>query len=157
MVVTMRTSRKLIGTMMFLVLSICSGCSSEAFNVLNPYDVTPETELGERTNKALLGDSGNRNEIDEARRAAEVMGAYRRAQAPQPIYPVRQPGEVRLMWIPDHLNQFGDLVPAHYYFLKVLDERWAVQDGAELQEQLKQAGASGGGTITPFVYGKPRQ
>jgi hypothetical protein len=40
------------------------------------------------------------------------------------------------MWVPDHLNAHGDLVPAHYYYLKVLQDRWALQDAFELQGQL---------------------
>ena len=47
-----------------------------------------------------------------------------------------QPAVVRLMWIPDHLNNSGDLIPAHYYYLKVLNERWAVTDAFDLEKQL---------------------
>ena len=87
-----------------------------------------------------------------ARQALEVMGTYRRAMAPQPYYPVIQPAEVRLMWIPDHLNKFGDLVPAHYYYLNVLGDRPAVQDAFEVESQLGATSkAIGGGGPAPVA------
>jgi hypothetical protein len=53
------------------------------------------------------------------------------------------------MWIPDHLNKSGDLVPAHYYYVKVLNDRWAVQDAFELEQQL---GSTKEASSMPFVY-----
>jgi hypothetical protein len=85
------------------------------------------------------------------------MGAYRRAQAPQPIYPVVRPAEIRLMWIPDHLNRLGDLVPAHYYYLRVLSESFEVQDAFDNERILnatKPIGYTGGaGTAAPAAAG----
>lgn len=151
------------------------GCYTSASNVadqLNPY-ADPYEELGQRDTSSISG-GGNGKKATQARHALEVMGAYRRAQAPQPIYPVVQPAEVRLMWVPDHLNRFGDLVPAHYYYLRVLNDRWGVQDAFDIERQLEDggnlntAGGGGGGgggaaapsrpaegegsTTTPWVY-----
>lgn len=114
-------------------LMLCS-CTSIG-NVLNPFyePPTPEALLGENNDRAI---SGQAERAETARTALEHMATYRRAQLPQPTYPVMQPAVVRLMWVPDHLNRLGDLVPAHYYYLKVLKERWAVQDSFELESQL---------------------
>lgn len=139
------------------VLSICVllgavGCSSSAGDLLNPYaESAPESTLGERSNRALLDGDGHGSKSEAARHALDVMGSYRRAQAPQPTYPVVQPAEVRLMWVPDHLNRAGDLVPAHYYYLRVLNDRWAVQDAFDLERQLHQ-GSNGAGSATPWIY-----
>lgn len=151
------------------------GCYTSASGIadqLNPY-ADPYEELGQRDTTAISGGGAGKKAI-QARHAIEVMGAYRRAQAPQPTYPVVQPAEVRLMWVPDHLNRFGDLVPAHYYYLRVLNDRWAVQDAYDIERQLEDGGRlnSGGGgggggggapaaapreetegsTATPWVY-----
>lgn len=138
------------------------GCSSQKFEALNPFAENPEKELGVRSNQAILEDGGTASGDEKARHSLEVMGSYRRAQAPQPAYPVVQPAEVRLMWVPDHLNKSGDLVPAHYYYLRVLNDRWAVQDAFEMEEQLN-AGSAGSGGLgggsggpTPWVYGNSK-
>jgi hypothetical protein len=55
------------------------------------------------------------------------------------------------MWVPDHLNKAGDLVPAHYYYLKVRDDYWAVQDAFEMERQLHEEDGSGS-SATPWVY-----
>lgn len=145
------------------------GCSTTAVEYLNPFrDPGPPDEyVGDPTNRAILEESGigsggnaGSNSSDNARAALEVMGSYRRQQPPQPTYPVVQPAEVRLMWVPDHLNKTGDLVPAHYYFLKVLDDRWAVQDAFDLETQLNAStpgGSSASGGATPWVYGEPEK
>jgi len=137
-----------------LIMPICfTGCSSSAFDSLNPYgESASEIEgYGERNNKVLLDNSGGKtSQAANARHALEVLGTYRSTQDPQPYYPVMQPAEVRLMWVPDHLNKSGDLVPAHYYYLKVLDDRWAVQDAFELEKQLGDSSDVSG---TPWVYG----
>lgn len=146
------------------------GCYTAASGIadqLNPY-ADPYEELGQRDTQAISGGGAGKKAI-QARHALEVMGAYRRTQAPQPVYPVVQPAEVRLMWVPDHLNRFGDLVPAHYYYLRVLNDRWAVQDAYDIEKQLEDGGrlypgggGGGGGsaaareaettTATPWVY-----
>lgn len=126
-------------------LLLCS-CGTMG-RVLNPF-YEPPTELaqmGERNDRALY------NENDKgysARAALEAMSSYQRANAPQPNNPVIQPAVVRLMWVPDHLNKNGDLVPAHYYYLKVLKDRWAVTDAFELEGQL---GSTRSGSNLPFV------
>lgn len=119
---------------------LLSGCSSMS-TVLNPFyeEPLPQAFLGEMNDKAI---SGGSNSEDSARKALEAMASYRRAQEPQPVNPVVQPAVVRLMWIPDHLNKNGDLVPAHYYYLKVLKDRWAVTDAFELEGQLSAGGSS---------------
>jgi hypothetical protein len=60
------------------------------------------------------------------------------------------PAVVRMMWIPDHLNSHGDLVPAHYYYLRVLRDRPAVTDAFELEAQLNTGAVSSGtGYVQP--------
>lgn len=125
-------------------------CSGNTPDMLNPYSESPPETLGERNNKAILGEgAGSANAADEARRALEVAASYQRTHAPQPYKPVVMPREVRLMWVPDHLNKAGDLVPAHYYYLRVLNDRWAVTDAFDIEQQLNQ-GSEGG--ATPWVY-----
>lgn len=130
------------------VLASLSACSS-AGNMLNPFYEPPEPValLGERNDHALGGGGTNEN---SARQALDAMASYRRAQDPQPTNPVVQPAVVRLMWIPDHLNKSGDLVPAHYYYLKVLKDRWAVTDAFELEAQLN--GPGGSSSNLPYVF-----
>ncbi|MCB0322080.1 MAG: hypothetical protein KDD69_00870 [Bdellovibrionales bacterium] len=142
---------------MLLLASLVSGCSvaGPVADELNPYgEGNSVSTLGARDNSAVLGASGGGSqEAERARHALEVMGSYRRAQAPQPVYPVIQPAEVRLMWIPDHLNIHGDLVPAHYYYLRVLNDRWAVQDAFEMESQLHGPGINYGGGGGAAAYG----
>lgn len=140
-----------------MIVGLLCSCSSSSLEVLNPYgtDNTEYTSYGKRDNSAILGNSGGRSsgQSENARHALEVIGTYRAAQDPQPYYPVMQPAEVRLMWVPDHLNKSGDLVPAHYFYLKVLDDRWAVQDAFEIEKQLS---TDNDGTATPWVYGNQK-
>jgi hypothetical protein len=133
----------------FLTVGAClafSGCAT-AGNLLNPFHEAPPPEayLGQRNDHALNEGS---TKTENARSALEAMASYRRAHAPAPYDPVVQPAVIRLMWVPDHLNRNGDLVPAHYYYLKVLNDRWAVQDAFELEKQL---GPSKRSSNIPFV------
>jgi hypothetical protein len=118
-----------------LALILCTVGCGRIGQVLNPFYEPPQPEalLGERNDNAL---NGGKQQGTKAREALEAMASYRRAQAPQPNDPVIQPAVVRLMWIPDHLNKNGDLVPQHYYYLKVLKDRWAVTDAFDLEQQL---------------------
>ena len=154
---------KIKAGIVMLVLMMSTGCSSgivtDAIDGLNPYGNSVE-ELGTRDTSAILGESsgsGGGKSEGSARKALEAMATYRKAQEPQPYYPVLQPAEVRLMWVPDHLNSAGDLVPAHYYYLKVLDDRYAVQDSFDLESQLDSESANSGrtyrntGSATPWV------
>lgn len=136
--------QKYIGILAVVSLS---GCASVG-NVLNPFyeNPTEEAMMGERNDKAL---NENEGKSEKARQALEAMSSYRRAQPPAPYDPVMQPAVVRLMWVPDHLNKHGDLVPAHYYYLKVLSDRWAVTDAFELEGQLNKA--SGSTSAVPFT------
>jgi hypothetical protein len=136
-----------IGILSSTLILLLSGCSSMG-NMLNPfYDPpAPQALLGDANDKAI---SGGSNADDSARKALESMASYRRAQEPQPVNPVIQPAVVRLMWVPDHLNKNGDLVPAHYYYLKVLKDRWAVTDAFELESQLS-AGTPANASL-PYV------
>lgn len=129
------------------IASIITGCTAIG-DRMNPFQEEPDpiAYLGDRNDHAL---NETQNKQDTARQALDAMASYRRTQYPQPVDPVIQPAVVRLMWIPDHLNKSGDLVPAHYYYLKVLNDRWAVQDAFELEEQL---GPSKDPTNMPFVY-----
>ncbi len=135
--------------MVVLGLSI-SGCTTSS-QLLNPFyeEPQPEAHLGENNDRAI-NDSGSKE--DTARKALEAMTQYRSSQAPQPVNPVLQPAVVRLMWVPDHLNRNGDLVPAHYYYLKVLGDRWAVQDSFELEQQLNGGKREASGV--PFSVGQ---
>lgn len=131
-----------------LMLQLCA-CSSSASNVLNPfYEPPSKVALQGNPNDHALNGQGEK--VDTARQALEQMASYRRAQTPQPVNPVMQPAVVRLMWVPDHLNRNGDLIPAHYYYLKVLKDRWAVTDAFELESQL---GPKTDSTNVPYVYG----
>lgn len=129
------------------VSMLCS-CASIG-NILNPFyeDPDPTALLGERNDHAI---SGGREKTQTARQALEAMATYQRAHLPQPVDPVMQPAVVRLMWVPDHLNKSGDLVPAHYYYLKVLKDRWAVTDVFEMEQQLHTNGR-GSASNLPFV------
>lgn len=122
----------------FSALSICfSGCYALQ-NIFNPFYEPPTEEAlqGELNDRAIQ--EGTTSTGSSARDALENIASYQRAHLPQPNNPVMMPAVVRLMWIPDHLNNNGDLVPAHYYYLKVLNERWAVTDAFDLEKQLNQ-------------------
>ena len=131
-----------------LALLAITGCSRTA-NLMNPFyeDPVPNALLGDRTDRALNGNGGKE---DSARAAFDAMGRYHGAHDAQPVNPVVQPSVVRLMWIPDHLNKSGDLVPAHFYYVKVLSDRWAVSDAFELESQLSPGG-SGASSNVPYV------
>ncbi len=124
-----------------------SGCSSVG-NVLNPFAQTDEEipKLGNRDDSAL---NESQDKGEKARAALEAMATYQAALPPQPVNPVMRPAVVRLMWIPDHLNKNGDLVPAHYYYLKVKSDQWALQDAFELEQQL---GPKSDSSNVPYVY-----
>ncbi len=130
--------------------SVCfSGCYALQ-HVFNPF-YEPPTEYalkGELNDNAIRGNETS----GTAREALESMAGYQRAHLPQPSNPVMQPAVVRLMWVPDHLNSIGDLVPAHYYYLKVLNERWAVSDAFELEKQLNEG--SKDTSSVPFINQK---
>lgn len=145
--------KKHIRSEIFAALSaiLLTGCANEMADKLNPFAEDAPEGLGQRNSKALMEESGGQKEAELARHAFEVMQERTRTQAPQPYYPVVKPAEVRLMWVPDHVNKAGDLVPAHYYFLRVLEDRWAVQDEFELEDQLKSPNA---GSATPWKFKK---
>ena len=136
------------------VAGFATGCSGTADDLLNP-NYIPGPQLGERSNTPILeGGAGKGEKGDNARHALEVLGSYKRAHDPEPYYPVRQAPVVRKMWIPEHLNRSGDLIPAHYYFLEVLPSRWAVQDAFEIEKQLESESQSG--AQVPWVYGNTK-
>ena len=140
-------------TSLLILVGLLSACSAQKVSdVINPFVDSSKPELGNRDNSAIIG-SGVSEQADNARHALEVLGSYKRAQAPQPAYLIVQPAEVRLMWVPDHLNQHGDLIPAHYYYLKVLNDRWGVTDAFDIERQLDEAsGSNGAGGATPWIY-----
>ena len=141
-----------------LMLFFGTGCSvfGPAADQLNPYAEGNSVQLGEADNSALLSSGGNRT-ASAARQALEVMGTKKMQASPQPYYPVVKPREVRLMWIPDRLNRHGDLVPAHYYYLRVLDDVWEMNDAFEYEDQLRSntgnRGGRGGSNGAPNSYG----
>lgn len=122
---------------------MAAGCSTPTANrVFNPfYEPPSETALlGEMTDDAIAGDA---DKDENARAALEHMASYQRAHDPKPANPVMLPSVVRLMWVPDHLNRYGDLIPAHYYYLRVLPERWKLSDAFELESQLNSTTTPG--------------
>jgi hypothetical protein len=134
-------------------LAVLTGCGVGQ-RVLNPFyeEPTPVAYLGSPNDHAL-NEGGQK--LDSARAALERAGEYQRTHLPQPVNPVIRPALVRLMWIPDHLNKTGDLVPAHYYYLKVKKDDWAVTDAFELEGQLNRS--TGGATsAVPFQYENER-
>ena len=143
------SAKKLVKMGLIIGLAGLSACSSSASNVLNPFyeEPTAEALMGAPNDHALNGSQEN---TTSARAALEAMASYQRANAPQPVNPVMQPSVVRLMWVPDHLNKGGDLVPAHYYYLRVLNDRWNVTDAFEIEEQLNK-GSTGENSATPYV------
>jgi len=131
-----------------LILIVFTSCSNSSSRFLNPYYEAPTQNalLGNPNDHALNGgSSSNMN----ARGALEALGTYRKAHLPQPVNPIIQPSVVRVMWVPDHLNSYGDLIPAHYYYLKVLDDRWALQDAFEIEQQTNTDSNS---NDLPFIY-----
>ena len=124
------------------------GCNSVS-NVLNPFYEPPSEValMGEKNDRAI---GGREEKVNKARVALETMASYQRAHDPQPVNPVMNPAVVRVMWIPDHLNKSGDLVPAHYYYLKVRDDYWAVTDAFELESQL--GSTTKGSSNIPYVH-----
>ncbi len=138
--------KKLSKITSLLVLGLWITSCGKVSESLNVYSDSVENELGERST-AAISSGGNGDKAAQARHALEVMGSYQRALAPQPYFPVVNPAEIRLMWIPDHLNKFGDLVPAHFYYLRVLPEGFAVQDAFEIEKRLDVNTSSAGGTV----------
>ncbi len=128
------------------------GCGTVG-NILNPfYEPPTETALkGERNDHAISGGGSGGTSGVRARAALESMASYQRAHDPQPVNPVINPAVVRLMWVPDHLSAHGDLVPAHYYYLKVKDDQWALTDAFDLERQLRDSN-KGSASNVPFVY-----
>jgi hypothetical protein len=123
-----------------------TGCSSSIFNPLQK-EPDPEAYLGQANDHALNEDSDS---VANAReRLEQSLSTYQQEHTPEPYKPVMMAPVVRLMWIPDHLNRHGDLIPAHYYYLKVLPGRWAAQDKFDIIEQLDTRPSGGGDSSTP--------
>ncbi|NLF25449.1 MAG: hypothetical protein GX589_07300 [Deltaproteobacteria bacterium] len=135
---------KLAAALVFTGLSACTTASQLA----NPFYEPPSQAavLGQANDHAL---SGTAQKEDTARKALEYAATYERAHAPKPVNPVIEPAIVRLMWVPDHLNRAGDLVPAHYYYLKIKGDQWAVKDAFDREFLLSPEGAQ---SNIPFVY-----
>ncbi len=144
--------KKLIKPLFLSCLIISTTGCGAINNMLNPFYEPPKPNalLGERTDAAL---NGGVQQGASARKALESMSTYQRAHLPSPNKPVMNPAIVRLVWVPDRLNKFGDLVPAHYYYLKVLPDRPAVTDAFELEAQLNgPGGKSAASSGLPYVY-----
>jgi len=139
-------NKTIILVAILMIFGLCS-CTTVG-NMMNPiYESPSKIALQGDASDAAINDTGLKE--DTARKALEQMASYQRANAPSPDRPVMQPAVVRLMWVPDHVNSHGDLVPAHYYYLKVLKERWAVSDAFELEKQLSNG--QGATSSIPFV------
>lgn len=150
----MRTKKQaLAGALIASALSL-GGCGA-ASNVLNPFyePPPPVALLGQPNDHAL---NSQKEKVEAARDAFDAKEIYQRAHAPQPVNPVMQPAVVRLMWVPDHVNRHGDLVPAHYYYLKVKSDGWAVTDAFELEAQLSGGSGASGNDVSnvPYIYDK---
>lgn len=130
-------------TVLFLTITFCTGCT-QLNRSLNPFQepIKAEALQGNPNDHALREEGG---QLEKARGSLEEVSRYPKAHQPQPVNPVIQPAVVRLMWVPDHLNKSGDLVPAHYYYLKVLEDRWAVTDIFEQQQVSGGSSTSGSG------------
>jgi len=140
--------KKLASGAVALAIISLSACTTTS-NLLNPfYEPPSEVALQGAPNDHALNSNAEKESV--ARVALEQMSTYQRAHAPNPNNPVVQPSVVRLLWIPDHLNSSGDLVPAHYYYLKVKSDQWAAQDAFDLESQLH--GPRGALTNTPYIY-----
>ena len=136
-----------VGTL--LIPLLLAGCGT-ASNYFNPF-YEPPSELalqGQLDDSAL--NEGKKDDV--ARKALEQWGSYERKNVAQPVNPVLIPAIVRLMWVPDHLNRHGDLVPAHYYYVRVLNERWNVDDAFELDAQLNAKTGSAATANVPYVW-----
>lgn len=134
-------------TALLLTMAFCTGCT-QIGNSLNPFQEPIKAEALQGTpNDHALREEGGR--LEKARKSLEEVSRYPKAHQPQPVNPVIQPAVVRLMWVPDHLNKSGDLVPAHYYYLKVLEDRWAVTDVFE--QQHVSGGSSTSASGIPFT------
>jgi hypothetical protein len=120
--------------------------------LLNPfYEPPTETALkGERNDHAISGGGGARSS-ERARAALETLGSYQRAHDPQPVNPVMRPAVVRLMWVPDHLSPHGDLIPAHYYYLKIKSDEWALTDAFDISAQLDKSTGKNASNV-PYVF-----
>lgn len=141
--------RNVLLKLVLLTLTIGLFSCSSVSNAINPFYERPsQIAIRGEANDHALNNSASGGQT--ARKALEAMSTYRRAQHPKPNHPVLQPAVIRLTWIPDHLNSYGDLVPAHYYYLRVLRDRFAVQDAFELESQLGSKKSSG---AVPYVYG----
>jgi len=138
---------KINTTILLITITFCTGCTQIGHS-LNPFQEPIKAEaLQGSPNDHALREEGNR--LAKARGSLEEVSRYPKAHQPQPVNPVIQPAVVRLMWVPDHLNNSGDLVPAHYYYLKVLEDRWAVTDVFE--QQRMSGGASFSGSSIPYT------
>ena len=134
-----------------LSLGIFAGCNTVS-HAINPFYETPPPEAfnGERNDHAL---NESQRSAEGARSALQEMGSFKPASAPAPYNPVMQPAVVRLMWIPDRVNRNGDLIPAHYYYLKVLKDHWSLQDTFEINAQLDGgSGATASTGAIPYTY-----
>lgn len=46
----------------------------------------------------------------------------------KPYVPVILPPEVRRVWIPDHINEEGDLVSGHWVYMKLRESNWFIEN-----------------------------
>lgn len=133
-----------------LAFAACACTSTNATQVLNPfYEPPSEVAYLGNPNDSALHEGGNK---EEEMRANVKLGQYQRTHTPKPYNPVVNPSVIRLMWVPDHVNRTGDLVPAHYYYLKVKKDQWALKDAWDQQDQVDNTGTRGGASNVPFVY-----
>jgi hypothetical protein len=142
------------GSLLGVLAVYSTGCAAFG-RVANPFydSPAPVAYQGEANDNAI---SGGKKRIDSARTALEQMASYQSQLAPSPNKPVMNPAIVRLMWIPDHLNRNGDLIPAHYYYLKVKSDSFAVTDASELEGQLKGPGGAQNTSDIPYVLESER-
>lgn len=145
-------NRFMKGIFLSLLVVFLAGCSTVS-NAINPYYKTPPKEAyaGSRNDHALTGGGSNREQKALTAIMNEPGHSYG-ANSAAPYKPVIKPAVVRLMWVPDRLNRNGDLIPAHYYYLRILNDRFAIEDAFEVNAALNATTRSVGGGGIPFIY-----
>ncbi len=126
------------------------GCSSVS-NAINPYYKTPPKEAyaGKRSDHSLTG--GGREEKALSAISSEIASRAG-ATSSSPYKPVVTPAVIRLMWVPDRLNRNGDLIPAHYYYIRILNDRFVLEDAFEINAMLNSTTKSADSGGYPFIY-----
>ena len=109
------------------VLTLLAGCGASSSSHGS------ELSLGQRNNHALIGNSGVSLLSREERR--QILHRKLAGNTAQPYHPVVYPAQLRLLWIPDRLND-KDYIPDNYYYLRITNDIFATEDLRDLETQL---------------------